>query len=187
MTAEIKDPDVRMLAAISGTLSTDYAQAGESWMGSPFAWIKLHSSRRRGKIGKQLVSGFLAAKGFDVARVKGSSADRLVNGCREIKFSTLWKTGAYKFQQIRDQDYTILICLGISPFDAHCWAIPRSALRRPLSGFVGQRTGSAGKDTAWLSVNPATVHDWLSPYGGRLPDAMDSLKKCARPGSGHSA
>lgn len=181
MTQIIKDPDVRILAAISGTLQADYAQAGESWVGSPFAWIKLHSSRRRGKIGEQLVAGFLAAKGFDVARVSGSSADRLVNGCRvEIKFSTLWESGVYKFQQIRDQDYSVLLCLGISPFDAHCWAIPKTALRRPLPGFVGQHTGSAGKDTAWLSLNPLAVPDWMNPYGGRLRAAMESLKKCMR-------
>jgi len=170
-----------MLAAISGTVSADYAQAGESWVGSPFAWIKLHSSRRRGKIHEQLVSGFLAAKGFDVARVTGSSADRLVNGCRvEIKFSTLWETGVYKFQQIRDQDYKIMLCLGVSPFDAHCWAIPKAALVRPLAGFAGQHTGGAGKDTAWLSINPAACHGWLAPYGGRLRDGIASLKKCAR-------
>jgi len=170
-----------MLAAISGTVSADYAQAGEPWMGSPFAWIRLHSSRRRGKIGEQLVSGFLAAKGFGVGPASGSSADRLVNGCRvEIKFSTLWETGVYKFQQIRDQDYQVLICLGVSPFDAHCWAILKTALVRPLAGFAGQHTGSAGKDTAWLSVNPATGHDWLSPYGGRLRDGIASLKKCGQ-------
>ncbi len=181
MRIEIKDPDVRMLTAISGTLSADYAQSGESWVGSPFAWIKLHSSRRRGKIGEHLVSGFLAAKGFDVAKIKGSSADRLINGCRvEIKFSTLWETGVYKFQQIRDQDYKMLICLGVSPFDAHCWVIPKNALLRPLAGFVGQHTGSTGKDTAWLSVNPSMPHEWLAPFGGKLRDAIASLRKCAR-------
>jgi hypothetical protein len=148
---------------------------------SPFAWIKLHSSRRRGKIGEQLVAGFLAAKDFDVARVTGSSADRLVSGCRvEIKFSTLWETGVYKFQQIRDQDYKILFCLGVSPFNAHCWAIPKTALKRPLPGLVGQHTGSAGTDTAWLSVNPEAPHDWLTAYGGRIRTAIESLKKCIK-------
>jgi hypothetical protein len=181
MKPEIKDPDVQMLAAMSGAVSADYAQAGESWMGSPFAWIKLHSSRRRGKIGEQLVAGFLAAKGFDVAKATGSSADRLVNGCRaEIKFSTLWETGVYKFQQIRDQDYQVLICLGVSPFDAHCWAIPKSELKRPLDGFVGQHTGGTGTETSWLSVQPDAPHKWLSPFGGRLREAMTSLKKCTK-------
>jgi hypothetical protein len=178
MKRDITDPDVRILAALSGTLSADYAQSGESWEGSPFAWIKLHSSRRRGKIGEQLVAGFLAAKGFDVARVSGSSADRLVNGHRvEIKFSTLWETDIYKFQQIRDQDYKILFCLGVSPFDAHCWAIPKSALKQPLPGLAGQHTGSTGKDTRWLSLSPTTPHDWLSPYGGRIRDAIASFRK----------
>jgi hypothetical protein len=45
----------------------------------------------------------------------------LINGHRvEIKFSTLWQEGIYNFQQIRDQNYEYAVCLGISPFEAHC-------------------------------------------------------------------
>lgn len=176
MSPEIRDPDVQMLAAISGTLQADYAQAQDSWAGSPFAWIKAQSSRRRGKIGEQLVSGFLAAKDFDVARVRGTSADRLVNGHRvEIKFSTLWQSGIFKFQQIRDQDYEVLICLGVCPFDAHCRAIPKSALREHVIGVMGQHTGRMGTDTAWMSFAPDEPFQWLEPFGGRLRDAMTSL------------
>ena len=44
----------------------------------------------------------------------------------EIKFSTLWKSGVYKFQQIRDQEYDAMVLLGISPFSAACWIVPKA-------------------------------------------------------------
>jgi len=81
-----------------------------------------------GVIGEKLVAGWLAAKDCDVMRSPDAEADRIINGKRaEIKFSTLW-AGFYKFQQLRDQNYEFVICLGVSPFDAHCWAIPKSVL-----------------------------------------------------------
>ena len=40
----------------------------------------------------------------------------------------LWQTGTYKFQQIRNQNYRFVVCLGISPHDAHCWIIPKNVL-----------------------------------------------------------
>jgi hypothetical protein len=178
----IADPDVRLLAAIAGTLACDYSARHDPWEGSPFAWTRRHSSRRRGKIGEQLVAGFAAAKGLSVDRARGSSADRVINGCRvEIKFSTLWESGFYKFQQVRDQDYQVLLCLGVAPFDAHCWAIPKRDLSRSRAGLTGQHTGKQGRDTAWLTVDPRHTPDWLAPFGGRLSDAIQSLRRFATP------
>jgi hypothetical protein len=52
------------------------------------------------------VAGWCAAKGLDVTSSRNPEADRVIAGKRvEIKFSTLWESGVYKFQQIRDQDY----------------------------------------------------------------------------------
>ena len=34
----------------------------------------------------------------------------------------------YKFQQLRDQNYEFAICLGISPFSAHCWVLPKAEI-----------------------------------------------------------
>lgn len=172
----ITDPDVRALAAIAGPLQADYVPKNDPWEGSPFAWIRSVSSRRRGKIGEQLVAGFLASKGFGVDRVRDSQADLLVNGHRvEIKFSTLWEQGTYTFQQIRDQNYEALICLGISPFDAHCWAVDKKTLRRRVIGKLSQHGGAKGIDTAWMSFAPDKPYDWLSDCGGRLRDGVASL------------
>ena len=173
---------MKILATCSLTLQSDYpSEDDDAWKESPFNWIRTRrSSRQRGTIGEKLVSGYLALKGFDVTRSPDSGADRIVGGKRvEIKTSTLWDGGLYRFQQIRDQDYHFALCLGISPFDAHCWVVPKDVLLEGwASGAVGmtsQHGGSSGTDTAWLSVNPDNVPEWLSQWGGTLSDTVELI------------
>ena len=176
----IADPDVRMLTGIAASLYADYEDDDLSWAGSPFAWIKSRPSRQRGKIGEQLVAGFFAAKNFDVAKSPDSEADRIIGGVRvEIKFSTLWKADSYKFQQLRDQNYHIGIWLGIAPFNAHCWIVPKSVMMQKWrSGEIrSQHGGSAGRDTAWLTVDPNDVPQWLRSHGGTLSQAVSVLRQ----------
>lgn len=173
--SKVTDPDVRILAACSQTLQADYTDQDQAWIGSPFAWIKTRPSRQVGVIGEKLVAGYLATKGFDVVRSPDSQADRIINGERaEVKFSTLWKGGYYKFQQLRDQDYRFVVCLGVSPFDAHCWVIPKPTIKRKWGagdGLESQHGGRAGRDTAWLTVTPGHEPAWLRECGGRLAEA----------------
>lgn len=175
------DPDVRILANYSTLLEKDYGEPKDIWAGSPFAWIRSQPSRKKGAIGEKLVAGWLAAKGFDVVRSPDGDADRVVNGARaEIKFSTLWASGYYKFQQLRDQDYLFAICLGVSPFDAHCWVLPKDVIIsqwRIGDGLVTQHGGRRGSDTAWLNVDPSSPPAWLRDYGGRLSDAAKLVTK----------
>jgi hypothetical protein len=164
------------------TLKADYAARADRWAGSPFAWIKTLPSRTIGTVGEKLVSGFLASKGFDVTRSPDSEADRLVNGARvEIKFSTLWDAGFYKFQQLRDQNYAFAILLGVSPMDAHCWVVSKQRLLsqrgQPGSGLESQHGGRAGSETAWLSIEPGKVPLWLNDCGGRLSE-VSNLVAC---------
>jgi hypothetical protein len=166
----ISDSEVKQLAAISAMIAPDYApDANDPWLGSPFKWIKSQPSRTVGAIGEKLVSGWCAAKGFDVTRSPDSEADRLIQGRRiEIKFSTLWANGGYKFQQIRDQDYEYCFCLGVSPFDAHAWLIPKDALLEYVIGHMGQHTGAQGSDTAWLGFQVGQEFSWMKEFGGNL-------------------
>ena len=101
-----------------------------------------------------------------------SQADRIINGERaEVNFSTLWQGGFYRFQQLRDQYYTFAVCLGMSPFDAHCWVIPKTVIMAQWgagNGLESQHGGQARKDTAWLSVVPGKELAWLRACGGRL-------------------
>ncbi|MGC9359537.1 MAG: hypothetical protein ACP5G7_04060 [Anaerolineae bacterium] len=177
----IGDPDVRMLAGIAETLRGDYVNRDQEalWAGSPFDWIRRTSSRRKGKIGEQLVAGWCAAKGFSVSASGDSEADRVIAGFRtEIKLSTLWANGGFKYQQIRDQEYDIAICLGIMPFDARCWIIPKVALYANVIGHTPQHTGMSGSDTFWITVNnPDQPPTWMSPYGGHLSEAFQVLRR----------
>jgi len=177
---KIRDPEVLMLANFAGTLKREYVREGEDdpWAGSPFAWIRERPSRQVGKIGEQLVAGWCAAKGLDVTSSGDSEADRVIAGRRvEIKFSTLWKSGVYKFQQFRDQNYEFAVCLGISPFDAHCWVVSKEVLRQHVIGHTPQHRGRGGTDTFWLSFRASNPPEWLKPYGGSLEQAYEILRK----------
>ena len=173
----IDDPEVRYLASLGQTLRGDYVNVEQDrqWKDSPFDWIRRLPSRRKGKIGEQLVAGWCAAKGFDVTAAGDSEADRVIAGQRvEIKLSTLWENGIYKFQQLRDQRYAYVICLGLSPFDAQCWVIPKAEVwaRTPP-----QHGGARGSDTRWLSFDAANPDGWLAEYGGRLAQVCDIVKR----------
>ena len=178
----ISDPEVQALASIAATLESDYqAPTDDPWIGSPFKWIKAQPSRTVGAIGEALVAGWCAAKGFDVVRSTNSQADRIIEGHRiEIKFSTLWKSGGYKFQQIRDQEYDFCFCLGVSPFDAHAWLIPKEILLEYVIGHMGQHTGAAGSDTAWLGFDVGNEYDWMKPFGSRLGDVRRLFEEAGR-------
>ena len=177
----ISDPDVQILVKTADVLHPTYATDDLSWEGSPFAWIRKCPPRRKGAIGEKLVAEFLSVKGFDVGRSPDIEADRVVDGLRvEIKTSFLWEGGGYIFQQFRDQNYEVAICLGISPFAAHCWVIPKSVIMDMWGGAGGltsQHGGQGGSDTAWFEVDPQNVQDWLLPYGGTLSQAVEMLTR----------
>lgn len=125
--------------------------------------------------------GWSAAKGLDVVRSPHTDADRIIEGNRiEIKFSSLWKSGVYKFQQIRDQDYDYLFCLGIAPFDAQAWVLPKALLHKHVIGSMGQHTGASGTDTAWLSFRSGSPYSWMDAYGGTLRHAFEVLQSAGR-------
>jgi len=176
----MSDQDTALLASISAALMGDYIKGGDDpWIGSPFAWIKTRPSRQVGSIGEQLVAGWFAAKGMDVLRTGDSDADRVIDGKRvEIKFSTLWESGDYVFQQIRNQRYDVALLLGLSPFAASCWVVPKPVLlEQPFKvGLAHQHGGSAGVDTVWLRFRAATPPAWLAAYGGTLSAAYERLR-----------
>ena len=177
----IADPEVQLLAALADGLKGEYQTEEDlSWSRSPFGWIRGQPSRRKGAIGEKLVAGWCAARDINVLRSPDAEADRIFEGFRtEIKFSTLWANRSYKFQQIRDQDYQLLVCLGVSPFAAHAWVFEKEFLvsnTGELAGLSHQHGGAEGRDTAWLSVSPAEVHSWMDDFGGDLGTAMRRLR-----------
>jgi hypothetical protein len=163
------------LVSISEGLEQEYSKHTDVWEDSPFRWIRLESSKRKGAIGEKIIERWLKENGLEVLRSPDSDADRIVEGHRaEVKMSTLWETGVYKFQQLRNQNYKFAICLGLSPHDVHCWVIPKpNLIQLWKSGKIGsQHNGSRGSETAWFSVDPNHVPTWLEPYGGTLEDSL---------------
>jgi hypothetical protein len=177
MTEKLIAPDFELLASAAKFIRPEFTRSESMWAQSPFEWILTLPSASKGKLGKRLVYQWCAIKGLSINSSPDSQADMMINGHRvEIKFSTLWETGIYKFQQIRDQNYEYAVCLGISPFEAHCWVISKSILREYVIGHMGQHTGSAGQETAWFAVNPHSPPSWILPLGGTLERAYKVLK-----------
>ena len=173
------DSNVGEIVTIAENLRSEYRNYNSNWVESPFAWIKDLPSRTIGKVGEQLVEQWCTSQNFDVRSSPNSQSDRLINGLRvEIKFSTLWQTGIYKFQQLRDQAYDIVICLGLSPYDIHCWVLSKDViLEQWRSGKLGQHGGRDAQDTAWITVNPKSPQIWLTPRNGKPADAIQILRQ----------
>lgn len=167
------------LAKISNAYEKVAAPPSAAWKGSPFEWILSIPSRSKGAYGEKLVQELFRLNGFDVKRPKsGSDHDRVINGHRiEIKMSTLWaNNGQYTFQQIRDQEYDYLICLGLSPTEAHCWLIPKSEVHVGREGVSHQHGGKAGRDTLWLNFPANKTPTWMAGFGGTLDLAVELMK-----------
>ncbi|HSO12133.1 MAG TPA: hypothetical protein VLT51_07145, partial [Anaerolineales bacterium] len=173
--------DFIMLAATANYLQNDLDKKLEDdidlWKNSPFEWTLKLPPARKGKLGSDLITVWLASKGIHIDTTKDAATTVIINNQKvSLKFSTLWANGIYKFQQIGSARYDFVICFGISPFAAHCWVVSKKILRKNVIGHLGQHTGSTGQDTAWFAVNPNSPPDWLSPCGGTLEQAYKVLK-----------
>ncbi|WP_423918371.1 hypothetical protein [Candidatus Poriferisodalis sp.] len=171
----------RRFAEIAEEIHGLYRSADDEWSASPFGWIRTKKSRTVGAIGEKLVAAWCEDLGLDVVRSGDSEADRLVEGRRfEIKFSTRWQNGEYRFQQIRDQNYEFLFALGLSPHGIHGWVIPKTVLREHVIGRMGQHTGRGAAETDWLPVVPGEEPPWLRACGGSLEDVTVLLRNLRR-------
>ena len=186
-------------------LKLNYFDNATEWEDSPFQWVKGGiTPGQKGTVGEKIVEKFLTHQGFRVLPRKGKGADRVVNGKRvEIKLSTLWaatphnQAGSYKFQQIRDQDYDILLCLGISPHAAHAWVVCKSQINGGnfpteekteefWGTFTSQHGGQGGGgNTWWITLsNPPSAPSWMRPQGGDLAGMCEALREMTSDGGG---
>jgi len=169
------------LTAYSTALEADYLEPELSpedaaWEGSPFNWIRDNPSGTKGAIGRDLVASILGEISPPVIR-EGTALE--VGGHRiRVKFSMAWEQSAsFRFQQIRDEDYEYIFCLGLYPNAAFAWFIPKSefyvdGVAQERDGVTAQHGGVTGTDTRWFEVNPASsILPWLEDYGGTLAQA----------------
>jgi site-specific DNA-methyltransferase (adenine-specific) len=169
-----KNPsEFEMLASLAMYIRNDIEEQNEIWESSPFEWVPQLPAAKKGKLGKNLIASWCAAKGLSINYPKDKRANLIINGNRiATKFSSLWADGSYKFQQIRNNGYDYLICLGISPSDAHCWVFKREFI---IEKALPQHSGSKGAEY-WLSINPEIPPEWTKECGGSLTDAYLILK-----------
>jgi hypothetical protein len=149
--------------------------ADSRWVDAPNAWVKnIPSSRRRGKAGEMLVESWLSRAGIPVGRPKSSDADRNVAGFEsEVKLSTEWENGEFRFQQLRDQEYSIVFLVGVRPGSISIWVVPKAVI---LEHAVPQHGGVDGVDTHWLCFDASNTPTWLVPYGGTPAQAEMVLR-----------
>lgn len=178
MSTNSNSKEYKELVQISELLHEEYNNEHSAWKDSPFGWIKKHPSRTIGAIGEKIIASWLAMHDFNVSRSPDSEADRIVEDKRvEIKFSTLWENGNYKFQQIRDQHYDFIIMLGVSPHDAHCWVLEKQDVIRLWKKehiISSQHGGIVGSDTAWINLSPYDS-SVFSEYGPSLKGALEKI------------
>ena len=177
---QITDPEVELLAQCSLSLQGDYpneATNSEDWKRSPFGWFQQGAPARKGAIGKKLISRYLRRKGFRVTDFRGRDADRNISGKRaSIKTSFLWEGGIYTFEQIRDRNYDFLLCLGINPFNAHCWVFPKQiVMDKWHDETITEIRSQHGDDDAWMQINPLFSSNWIKESGGTLSQAIGKI------------
>jgi len=168
--------DFELLASAGTYLRLDLESSGGEWEDSPFGWVLDLPPAAKGKLGRNLINTWCVSKGFNVDHVVDKDANLLINRKRvATKFSTLWSGGIYRFQQIRDLDYEYLICMGISPTEAHCWVFRKEEV---LRNAKVQHKGKGDKGSEyWLSVNPNNPPSWMMNSGGSLVLAYQAMAK----------
>ena len=87
---EIIKPDFEMLASLAIYIRNDLEEQTEFWESSPFSWVTQLPAAKKGKLGKNLIASWCAAKGLSVDYPKDAQASLVINGYRiATKFSTL--------------------------------------------------------------------------------------------------
>jgi site-specific DNA-methyltransferase (adenine-specific) len=163
--------DFQLLSSAAKYIQSALIADDEKWENSPFHWVLQLPAAKKGKLGRHLIYTWCASKGLTIDKVSDTDANLLINGHRiATKFSTLWEKGIYKFQQIRNQGYDFLVCLGISPYEVHCWVFDREYVVQHAK--VQHKKGSE----YWFSINPEKPPEWAKNYGGTLEQAYKILK-----------
>ncbi len=164
-------PEFESLISIGSYLQKDLKDKSEMWEGSPFEWVLQFSARQKSAFGRQLIESWCRTKGLIISKPKESSESLIINGKKvAIKFSTLWTTQVYKFQQIRQEGYDSILCFGLSPSEAHCWLFAREDV---IKNATPQHKGSA---EYWFVVNPLSPPKWVESCGGSFEQVFQLLK-----------
>jgi hypothetical protein len=163
------EKDLEFLTLILGGLESKHPGT-RAWDDSPFKWVLTQPSATKGSIARQLVTAWANLHGLFPLQVSKDNQMylELDDALIQVKFSTLWDTGYYRFQQIREKDYDYCLCFGLAPFDMNAWLIPKALLDTHVIGTKGQHTGAGSGETWWLEISPRGGEPWLEECGGQL-------------------
>ena len=166
------------IVGITEILRDQYECDNFDWVESKFEWFRNFPIGTKGKIGEKIIKQLFESYDYDVSFLPGPDADLLIANLRiEVKMSMLGKSGTHTFNQFRDRNYDVAICLGLSPHDVHCWVLPKELIMEKWASGDLKPQHAGGKDTKMLTVNPSAPQDWLTPHSGRLSDAIKMLRQ----------
>ena len=162
-----------MLAATASYLQKDLEEMSDLWKDSPFEWVIQLPPRSKSKLARSLILSWLASKNILVERSKTTNEILIINSMSfAVKFSMLWRSGVYQFQQIKEDGPEYILCFGISPNEAHCWIFTSNyAIEH---GNI-QHKGAKGAEY-WLEINTKDIPKWTEGHGGSLEDAYHIIK-----------
>jgi site-specific DNA-methyltransferase (adenine-specific) len=170
---EQANADFDFITSTARYFRSEIEEISDQWQDSPLGWMYKLAPGKKGSLAKKIITVWCASKGLDVQHTSVKDIDLFINGLRfVVKLSFLWENGAYKFQQIKDNGYDNLICLGISPFDAHCWVFERTYV---IKNATPQHKSSMSTDY-WIAINPNKTEEWANNFGGTLGQAYQILK-----------
>ena len=152
-----------LFAKIVSELLNNYKNSEQQW-DSQYEHLQTLPPATKGKIARKAVIEILR----QCWNLKSEQKNNLLLVERKkiaVKFSLIWKQGKYTFEQIRnDKDYDYLFLLGISPFKAHAWIVPKDEVRKISEPQHSQ-------ESRWLKINPNNINQWpkyLRKYDGTL-------------------
>ncbi len=161
------DEQYLMLAA-SITHLQEAFEENNPWYNSPFEWVLDANRQQKSLIVSRLFETWCKHNGFSFEKLGDAEDLCIINGYQiAVKFCMLLDDGMYRFQPIRNDDYDYVLCIGISPEQAHGWVFEREAV-------IGKSIYSETSDQ--IHVNPKSLDAWLSDCGGSLGQTAQIFK-----------
>lgn len=165
------------------TLLEEYKEVilRDPYRGGPNEWFKNLSSKRKGKAGELMVGVSLETMGVEVCSSKQARQDKLVDSSVklsdydlylpshkfrvEVKTSTMWGDGKnFTFQQIRDQDYDLIIFQFILPEEVKLfYCTKEDAVNYIMIDGHGQHGGGEATETFWITFDLDNVPNYIIP------------------------
>lgn len=160
--------DYQYLVKISENLRDQYPPEPKSiWTDSPFGWMSSLPGSKKGEAGQKLACKFLQKRGFHIGDQNHGHSCRMAT-----RFSMLWTSGVYKFQQIGSPEYDILLCVGVSPDAVHAWVARKSEI------VWSELKSTQKNENCWISFSPPDCpHSWMRPQNGDLGEMLKELEK----------